>query len=142
MFKELLPSKTSQFSSFHRWKKKWTNMYILTRSCHFELFFLFLFVREFYLNVWLFITVNYILFTSIWREFCRAVWYVCFLFNHIYTTCKLFNTMFFVFLSVVFTIFIRKSGYMLEQEQSEEKYTYIYICTTWLIVLYFYYCNT
>lgn len=32
----------------------------------------------------------------------------------------------FVFLSVVFTIFICKSGYMLEQEQSEEKYTYIY----------------
>lgn len=140
MFKELLPSKTSQFSSFHRWKKKWTNMYILTRSCHFELFFLFLFVREFYLNVRLFITVNYILFTSIWREFCGSVWYVCFLFNHIYTTCKLFNTMFFVFLSEVFTIFIRKSGYMLEQEHSEEKYTYIY--TTWLIVLYFYYCNT
>lgn len=27
----------------------------------------------------------------------------------------------FVFVSVVFTIFIRKSGYMLEQEQSEEK---------------------
>lgn len=140
MFKELLPSKTSQFSSFHRWKKKWTYMYILTRSCHFELFFLFLFVREFYLNVRLFITVNYILFISIWREFCGAVWYVCFLFNHIYTTCKLFNTMFFVFLRVVFTIFICKSGYMLEQEQSEEKYTYIY--TTWLIVLYFYYCNT
>lgn len=33
----------------------------------------------------------------------------------------------FVFLSVVFTIFICKSGYMLEQEQSEEKYTYIII---------------
>lgn len=32
-----------------------------------------------------------------------------------------------VFLSVVFTIFICKSGYMLEQEQSEEKYTYIII---------------
>lgn len=140
MFKELLPSKTSQFSSFHRWKKKMNKHVHSNQVLPFWIVFLVLVCQRILFKCPI---IHYcqLYLVHINMEGILSSSLICLFFiqSHIYNMQTIqYNV--FVFISVVFTIFILKSGYMLEQEQSEEKYTYIY--TTWLIVLYFYYCNT
>lgn len=102
---------------------------MLTRSCHFELF-LFLFVREFFFKYQIIHFCQlYLVHINMERILWSPLIYMCFYIQHANYSIQCF-----FFLRVAFSIFICKSGYMYEQEQSEKKYIY-YTCFIPLFLL-------